>query len=125
MLNGLLSAALALLITDRLAHALYWPAPGARDVFVVSSERCPWSTAARRQLDARGVPYRVIDTRRDGLASALAGWAFQSVSVPIVVIGEEVMRGYSAERIDAALAKLDLTGDATDGARASAARSEP
>ena len=101
-----LTVVLAVLILDRVAHALYWPAPGATEIILVSSERCPHSRAVKSALKARGVAYREIDARREALAAGLAGWAFQSVSVPILVVGEEIIRGNQAERIDRALDRL-------------------
>ncbi|MCR9094900.1 MAG: glutaredoxin family protein [bacterium] len=98
--------ALAILVVDQVASSLYWPAEDADEILVVSSERCPWSRAARQRLDAHGVDYRVIDAREDWLETGLAGWAYQSLSVPIVVVGPEVIQGYDERRIDAALARL-------------------
>lgn len=115
VLQAFLCVALAILVVDQLASALFWPAADAREILVVSSERCPWSHAARERLASYGVEFRVIDATGDALEAGLAGWAFQSMSVPIVVVGPEVIHGYDAPRIDAALAALGhaLPGDAT------------
>ena len=110
-LQIVLSIALALFLMDWLAHQLFWPEPGATEVLLVSSERCPHSRAVRAHLVANEIPFRELDSRRDPLASGLAGWAFQSVSVPIVVVGTEIIHGNRAQQIDAALGELGYPAD--------------
>ena len=90
---------------DQLAHGLFWPDADARDVLVLGSETCPHSRAVAARLRALGVPFREVDTRRDPIASALAAWAYQSLRVPVVVVGPEVIHGNRADRIDQALAR--------------------
>jgi len=106
VLQGLLCLALSVLIVDQLAHGLFWPDADARDVLVLGSETCPHSRAVAARLRALGVPFREVDTRRDPIASALAAWAYQSLRVPVVVVGPEVIHGNRADRIDQALARL-------------------
>lgn len=102
----LMCVALSILILDRAAVALHWPAEGARAVVLLSSDRCPHSRAVRARLFELGVPFEEIDSRRNPISAALAGWAFHSLSVPVLVAGEEIIYGNRTHRIEAALAKL-------------------
>lgn len=106
VLQMLLCTALALLITDRLAHQLFWPEPGSTEVLLVSSPTCPHSRAVESHLRANAIPFRKIDSRENFFASGLAGWAFQTVRVPIVVVGTEIIHGNRTEQIDQAIAAL-------------------
>ena len=106
VLMHVLCLALAILTVDQLAHFLYWPAADAKEILLVGSPSCPHSRAVRSRLETQGIPFREIDARNDPLASALAAWAFQSLRVPIVVVGPEVIHGNRAARIDTALAQL-------------------
>ena len=126
VLKGLFCLVLAIFIMDRLAHHLFWPAPEATEIVLLSSAKCPYSRAAKAHLEANGVPFREVDSRRDPFSAAFASWAFQSVRVPIVVVGPEIIHGYRAEQIDAALAELGYpvarksTASFDEGAPASA-----
>ena len=104
-LQAVLCLGLSVLTLDLMAHAALRLAADSTGIVVVSSESCPWSRAAKAHLDARSVPYRVIESQRNPLLSAFALWTHRSLRVPIVVIGDEVVRGYSEEAIDAALAR--------------------
>lgn len=103
VLRLMLCLALSIFIVDRLAHAMFWPDEDSTEVVLVSSSACPYSRAAKAHLDGMGVPYREIESRSDPLRAALAGWAFQSMSVPIVVVGSDIVHGYREGKIDDAL----------------------
>jgi len=106
VLQFALCLSLAIFTVDRLAHALFWPEPDATEVLLVGSPDCPFSRAAKAHLEARNVPFREVMSPRDPFQSALAAWAFQSVRVPIVVVGPEIVHGYREQKIDAALVDL-------------------
>ena len=102
----LLCFALAILTVDRTAAYLYRPSESSREVLLVSSPTCPHSRAARAHLVELGVPFRELDSHAEPLAAGLAGWALQSLRIPIVVVGPEIIYGNRTDRIDAALTRL-------------------
>lgn len=64
--------------------------------------QCGYCEKARKLLGAHGVPWREIDI----VASAEAKREFDSkggVGTPLLVIGSETIRGFDAQRIEAAL----------------------
>lgn len=107
VLYHVLILALAFLTMDRLASHLFWPAPESQEVLLLGSPTCPHSSAAREHLVEAGVPFRELSTHDDPVRSALASWAFQTLRVPVVVVGGEVIYGNRRDQIDAALATLD------------------
>lgn len=97
---------LAILTLDRIAAYRMQPRSGKQEILLVSSETCPHSRAVQTRLLSAGVPFRVIDSRKNPIDSALAVWRFQSLAVPIVVIGEDVIYGNRRAQIDASLDAL-------------------
>ena len=106
VLYHVLLVCLSVFTLDRIAAHLYLPAADSREILLVGSDGCPHSRAVRARLVASGAPFREVSADGQPVSRALASWAFQSFSVPIVVVGPEVIRGNRAERIDAALARL-------------------
>lgn len=107
--SHLLCLALAVLTVDRVASYWFWPAPESREVVLLGSPTCPHSRAAREHLVDVGVPFREVSTHDDPVSSALASWAFQTLRVPVVVVGSKVVYGNRRDQIDAALEALGYT----------------
>ena len=90
------------------------PAPAATDpagqpgeVVLYVTEWCPYCAQARDYMEAEGVPHRVVDIEKDAEGAreyqALGG----DGGIPLVAVGPNVMRGWSAE---AARQMLDAEG---------------
>jgi glutaredoxin len=74
----------------------------AKNVVMYTTSHCPACKAAKQYLAQKGVPYQEIDveTSRDGLA------AFQKLGghgVPLILVGDKRMEGFSPQALDAAL----------------------
>lgn len=108
VLYHILVLSLAIFTLDRTAAYLYAPSQGSTEILLVGSPTCPHSRAVRRRFVEAGVSFREVDSKANPLGSALAAWTFQSLSVPIVVVGDEVIYGNRSEKIDEALAALEF-----------------
>ncbi len=78
---------------------------GERGVVLMSAHWCPWCRRLEAELTAGAVPHIVID-----VDTAEGGKAWRSLgrSVPITVIGQDVITGYNPTRINARLAEAGL-----------------
>lgn len=91
-----------------LVAGLHWygtrgPAPGdprtsaARgDILLLSAEWCGYCHALRRDLEAMGVPFRELDIEDRGAGRA-AYDALDGRAIPILVVGQDVIRGYNPD----------------------------
>jgi glutaredoxin len=114
VLYCILVVLLAVFSVDRIAAWTILPAADSREVVLVGSRTCPHSRAVRERLREAGIPFREIRSEDDPLESALAAWALQSLRVPIVLVGPEIVYGNRREKIDAALAKLGYPASRAD-----------
>jgi glutaredoxin len=112
VLFHVLLVCLAIFTVDRIAAHAFRPGVDSKEIVLVSSRTCPHSNAVRKRLIDAGIPFREISAEAQPVSHALAAWAFQSFSVPIVAIGPEVIHGNRSDRIDEALAALGY--DAVD-----------
>ena len=106
LLYHVLIFCLSILTIDRVAAYQLQPSEGSREVVLVGSTTCPYSRAVRERLVAAEIPFRDIDTHENPISHALAVWTFQSLRVPIVVVGTDVIYGDRSDQIDTALAQL-------------------
>jgi len=106
VLFHMLLVCLAIFSVDRVAAYAFRPGADSREIVLVSSRTCPHSRAVRQRLVDAGIAFREVNAEEQPMSSALASWAFQSLSVPIVVIGPEVIYGNRKDRIDEALVSL-------------------
>jgi glutaredoxin len=77
-------------------------AKGGKKVVMYTTSHCPACKAAKQYLAQKGVAYQEIDveTSSDGRA------AFQKLGghgVPLILVGDKRMEGFSAQALDAAL----------------------
>lgn len=79
------------------------PSEGAEGVVVYVTEWCPYCRQAREYLDAEGVPYTAVDIEESEAAYAAYQEAGGTGGIPLVVIGETTMEGWSQEATEEAL----------------------
>jgi len=106
VLYHVLMLALAIFTIDQIASFAFLPGEESREIVLVSSRSCPHSRAVKERLVDAAIPFREVSAEGEPFSRALASWAFQSLSVPIVVVGPEVIYGNRRDRIDEALAEL-------------------
>jgi glutaredoxin len=70
---------------------------GDDGIVMLSAEWCGYCKALRLELDGMGVDYRELDieTSEEG---ELAFQAVRARGVPVLVVGQEIVRGYNPER---------------------------
>lgn len=78
------------------------------NVVVYVTEWCPYCRAAREYLDARDVPYTAIDIEASEEAHAAYRDAGGTGGIPLIVVGQTVMRGYSEPALADALEEAGL-----------------
>ena len=92
---------------DKIKHWLNPPPPripGADEVVLYSTTWCGYCAKTRRYFADNGIEYRDIDVERSE-EGRNAYRQFGANGVPIVVVNNDtVIRGYSPDRINAALA---------------------
>lgn len=101
------AAALALLLfsLDRYAALTHRPAPDSTRVSIYTTAWCPYCARLRAGLAASGIPYQDYDVERS-LQGQLGFWTLRGRGVPVSVIGPEIVYGYDAPRLAAALDRL-------------------
>lgn len=75
---------------------------GGRTVVMYTTSRCPACTMAKQYFAQKGVSYQEIDVERSAEGRA----AFQQLGgrgVPLIMVGEKRMEGFSAQGLDAML----------------------
>lgn len=97
-----------LLLIAGLLLGLHWyanrgPAPGDprvgaadSDITLLSATWCGYCDALRRDLDQMGVNYRELDIE-DGAAGEAAFDAIGARGVPVLLVGQQVIKGYDPE----------------------------
>ena len=93
--------ALALLAALLAFQAPALAGPPKVEIFVTSW--CPYCSKTKAYFDAKGVPYSAFDIEKDQAANT----RYQKYGVrgvPLVVIGDVVIPGYSTAEFDKALA---------------------
>ncbi len=98
---------LFLALTLVLLTALAVPAPQAQaappkvDIYVTSW--CPYCAKAKAYFEAKGIPYTTHDIEKNPSAR-MRFQSYGQQGVPLVVIGETVIPGYSVAEYEKALA---------------------
>ncbi|MFP4474719.1 MAG: glutaredoxin family protein [Desulfatibacillaceae bacterium] len=78
------------------------------DVRIFTMPTCPVCARAREFLRERGVDYQDVDITEDKHSyDALRAVAPNATTAPVIVVGEEVLEGFTEEHLDDALARLD------------------
>ena len=88
-------------------YATHYQATNSR-VVVYGTQDCPYCIQARDFLRLRGIPF--ADARVDNDVAARA--RLQSLnleSVPVLLIGDQLIRGFNANAIDASLRRAGIT----------------
>ena len=89
-----------------LAALLAFQAPalaGPPKVELFVTRGCPYCFKAKAYFDAKGVPYTAFDIEKDQAANARYQ-RYGVRGVPLVIIGDIVIPGYSTAEFDKALA---------------------
>ena len=89
-----------------LAALLAFEAPalaGPPKVEIFSTSWCPYCTQTKKYFDAKGVPYTDFDIEKDPTAN-MRYQKYGVRGVPLVVIGNIAIPGYSPADFDKALA---------------------
>lgn len=72
-----------------------------KNVIVYTSDTCTYCEAAKEYLKEKGVAYEERNVKQPQYRKELMGMGF--MSVPILKIGEDVVQGFDAGKIDALL----------------------
>lgn len=84
-------------------------APSTPDgVVVYVTEWCPYCRAAQQYLDAADVPYTSIDIESSAEAHAAYQDAGGTGGIPLIVVGQTTMEGFSEPALANALAEAGL-----------------
>jgi glutaredoxin-like YruB-family protein len=89
-----------------LAAVLAFEAPalaGPPKVEIFVTSWCPYCSKTKAYFDAKGVPYSSFDIEKDQAAN-MRYQKYGMRGVPLVVIGDVVIPGYSTAEFDKALA---------------------
>ncbi|WP_428567828.1 MAG: glutaredoxin family protein [Solidesulfovibrio sp. DCME] len=91
-----------LLCAALLAPAVESPAAGPKvEIFVTSW--CPYCTKTKAYFDGKGIAYTAYDIEKDA-AARMRYQKYGQRGVPLVVIGQTVIPGYSVADFEKALA---------------------
>jgi glutaredoxin-like YruB-family protein len=96
--------ALALILTLAVLFPGHGPASAAGptvEIFVTSW--CPYCVKAKAYFDAKGIAYTAYDIEKDA-AAAKRYQRYGQRGVPLVIIGDAVIAGYSIAEFEKALA---------------------
>ena len=75
----------------------------SKNVTIYSLSTCPHCINAKAYLKEKGVDFEDIDVGKDKEAAKKMIEISDSRSVPVIVIGKEIIVGFDAARIDGAL----------------------
>lgn len=78
------------------------PLPGNAKVVLYATEWCGYCARARTMLEARGVSYQEYDVEKSA-AGRTQFAQLRGRGVPVLVIGDEIIRGFDKRAIDKAL----------------------
>lgn len=76
----------------------------AHSVTVYSTPTCPWCTKAKSYLEERGIAFEEKDVSVDVAAAREMVRLSGQMSVPVLVIDGNVVKGFDKKRIDELLA---------------------
>jgi glutaredoxin 3 len=79
--------------------------PETKNVTVYSTETCPWCHRVKEYLTSKGVAYTDINVGKDREKAKEMIQKTNQMSVPVVIIGNEIILGFNQTRIDELLAK--------------------
>ena len=96
---------LILFALDRAVAYIYMPEEGAKEITLYSTDWCSYCASLRIYFDTHGITYKEYDVE-ESAAGMVGMWAFRANSVPVVVVGSEVIYGYNMEKVNSALDKL-------------------
>jgi len=105
---GTLAVALMLLVPQTQAAAergdvkIVRPASYPK-VEIFTTSWCPYCVKAKQYLDSLDVPYTELDIDKSAQARERRKSYDNSTSVPLVIIGDAVIRGFSPSLFDCAL----------------------
>ena len=105
LLYTALGLALLLVGLDRYAAWRYLPDSDATAGIVYGAAWCGPCHQVKQWLDDNDVPYTEYDVEKS-FAGAMGFWALRGRSVPLTVIGPEVVPGFRVQRITDALQKI-------------------
>jgi len=74
-----------------------------KKVKMFSLSTCPHCKKAKAYLSEKGIAFENVDVRENKEGAKELMEVYNSKSVPVVVIGDEVIVGFDQQRIDAAL----------------------
>jgi len=77
--------------------------PSYPKVEIYTTGWCPYCVKAKQYLDSLDVPYTEYDIDKSAEARARRKGYDNSTSVPLVIIGDDVIRGFSPKLFDCAL----------------------
>lgn len=97
---------LILFALDRAVAYIYLPDENANEISLYSAEWCSYCASVRMYFDTHNIEYQEYDVEQS--ATGLLGlWAFRTNSVPVIVVGNEVIYGYNMDKVSAALDQLN------------------
>jgi len=76
-----------------------------KNVTVYSTETCPWCHRVKEYLTSKGVAYTDINVGKDREKAKEMIQKTNQMSVPVVIIGDQMILGFNPARIDELLAK--------------------
>ena len=79
-------------------------ADGTAEVVLYVTEWCPYCAQAREYMAAEGVPHRVVDIEKDPAGAREYQARGGDGGIPLVAVGDNVMKGWSPEVAEEMLA---------------------
>ncbi len=108
LLGIALFLALVLLGLDRYAAYAHRPDADSTRIVLYTTAWCGYCERLRQDLRASGIAFTEHDVEKS-LNGALGMWALRGRGVPVSAIGPQVVHGYQAAKIEAALRALGHT----------------
>ena len=96
----------AVRLDDPDTHAAIY-ADSNHPVVMYATTWCPYCAKARRLFESRHVDYLERDVEHDAEAMRVYQGVLHGKGIPVIVIGDEVIDGYSEEAITEALSRLN------------------
>ena len=105
VLFTLLLTAVILLAVDRIAAFFHKPTSDSKEVFIYTTQWCPYCESLRIHLNTHNISYIEYDIEKS--ISGFAGyWVLRARGVPVSVIGPSVVYGYDINKINQSLENL-------------------
>ena len=105
VLFALLLTMVILLAFDRVAAFIHKPTNDSKEVFIYTTQWCPYCDSLRIHLNTHSISYTEYDIENS--ISGIAGyWALQARGVPVSVIGPTVVYGYDIDKINQSLENI-------------------